>query len=159
MNLPGGVSIRNMEIDDLKAVFQLGELLFCKDKDSKRLWNEQNLVEAIAPEIELSFVAVRKKKLLGFLIGCMGKGNNPSAVIMWIGVRDNFKNSGIETEMIKNFRKSAISRKADILRTEIDAEDVQLLEIFQKIGFTEIRDKISMQLDLRNQLTNNEILN
>ncbi len=148
MNLPGGVIIRDMEIDDLSAVFQLGESIFGKGKESGRSWNEQNLAEAIADEIGLSSVAVRKKQLLGFLIGRRETGDKPAGRIMWLGIREKFKNSGIETGMIKRFRESAVSRKLSILKTEIDTDDIHLLEIFQKFGFTEIREKISMQLDL-----------
>jgi hypothetical protein len=148
MGLPGGVVIRSMQIDDLNAVFKLGESLFHNKKEKRRSWNEQNLVETIAHEIELSFVAVRKKQLLGFLIAYRENGDKPAGVIRWLGVREDFKNSEIETGMIKSFMKSAVSRKAGMLKVEIDADDMHHLEIFQKFGFTEIRDKISMQLDL-----------
>jgi hypothetical protein len=148
MNLPGGVIIRSMEIDDLNTVFNLGKSLFGSEKKKGNSWNEQNLVEAIADEIEISCVAVRKKQLLGFLIGRMENGDIPAGIIIWLGVREDFINSVIAAEMIKKFRETSISRKAEILKTEIDAGDSHLLEIFQKFGFTEIRDKISMQLDL-----------
>ncbi len=148
MDLPKGVTVRKMVIDDLRRVFQLGELLSGSREQGRRVWTEQNLVEAIAGEIGLSVVAVRKKQLLGFLIGCMEQGEKPAARIIRLGIREDFKNSGIEREMIKTFRESAVSGNAGTMRAEIDAEDTDLLEIFKKFGFTEIKDKITMHLDL-----------
>ncbi len=148
MDLPRGVTLRKMEIDDLRKVFQMGELLFGSREPGRRGWTEENLVEDVADEIGLSVAAVRKKQLLGFLIGRIEQGKKPAALITWLGVRDDFKNSGIEKEMIRIFRESAAAKNAGCVRVEIDTKNRELLEIFKKFGFTEIKDKITMHLDL-----------
>ncbi len=96
---PGGIIIRAMEIDDLHDVFVMGGDMFRRHNEFRYYgrWNEENLASLFAEYPEFALAAVRKKQLLGFVLGGLIQGADaPDAgYILWSGVKDRGKFHGI----------------------------------------------------------------
>ncbi len=89
------VTVRAMEIGDLAAVYALGCSLFngLPAADCIRHWSDEELAGMYAEFPELCFVAVRKKQLLGFMLGEKVDTGTESAAgrIVWLGISPEYR--------------------------------------------------------------------
>ncbi len=65
------INIREMELEDLPAVFAIGEKLFTPDRwpNLYRQWDEYELVDLFASDGEFCLVAEQDDKVVGFVMG------------------------------------------------------------------------------------------
>jgi hypothetical protein len=133
----GGIEIRPLEIDDLSEVFVLGGELFSgKNFRFSRVWSEKVLAEILANSLEMSFVALRKKILAGFLIGTTVEDGSDgmSAEIIWLGAR-GLEQSDTGHGLIEAFIAGCAERNIRNIRIEITADESDLIEMCRKSGF------------------------
>ncbi len=102
------VTVRAMEIGDLAAVYALGCSLFngLPAADCIRRWSDDELAGMYADFPELCFVAVRKKQLLGFMLGeKVDTGKERAAVvIVWLGLSPKYRHLSAGDLLFDAFR-------------------------------------------------------
>ena len=88
---PAPIEIRQMQLRDLPGVFKLGLKLFTADRFPTlyRCWDEDELVQLFASDVETCLVAEERGRLVGFALGhLMNKPRNAWRYgwLNWLGV-------------------------------------------------------------------------
>jgi hypothetical protein len=139
-----GPEIRSMRIDDLRGVFLLGrEFLPPHGHTGATGWKEQNIARVLARGLDVSFVAIYKKKIIGFLIGLPeDAGTDAGAVtIQWLCA----PGADVRADLLHVFRQSVSETKYAGIRAEIPASNPELYEFFRKFDFTESEHLLIME--------------
>jgi ribosomal protein S18 acetylase RimI-like enzyme len=141
------VEIRPVRIDDLRDLFIMGkERLGDAHADSAHSWNEKNLAEIIAGNLEISFVAVYKKTVMGFIIGDLENSgtNTREAAVKWLCVRKSGDND-LAGALLHAFQQCLREKNINKIRLAVSASNAELIELYQKFGFTESEHVLTME--------------
>ncbi|MBU1017429.1 GNAT family N-acetyltransferase [Patescibacteria group bacterium] len=133
--------IREMELDDLSAVFSLGERLFTAGKwpSLYRTWDEYELVGYFESDGEFSFVAELHGEIVGFALGTtITKRKNAwvYGYVVWLGVRPELKGSGIGKRLLKRLTDVFTKNGVRMMLVDTDSENKQAIGFFRKNGFS-----------------------
>jgi len=134
-----GIEIRPLEIDDLHGVFILGRELFSeKNFRSLRAWDEKVLAEILPDNLEISFIAVRKKSVAGLLIGAVSDtgASGATATVLWLGVR-RLEGKEAVHDLLEAFMARCAEKDIADLIFEIPDTDAELIELCRQRGFAE----------------------
>jgi ribosomal protein S18 acetylase RimI-like enzyme len=134
------VIIREMELEDLPAVYALGESVFTADKwpSLYRTWDEYEAVALFNSDGEFCFVAERDDKLAGFALGSLIDKRNSAwsyGYLTWLAVDPLLKRSGIATLLIDAITESFIRAGARMMIVDTDAENTTAINFFRHHGF------------------------
>lgn len=141
-----GTEIRPMRIDDLRDVFLLGrDVLPSAGRTADRGWNERDLAELLVRGLDVSLVAICKKRVAGFLIAFPEDAESGGAVtVRWL-CASPFHGAGVREDLLNAFRQSMAERNCPLIRAEVSAGDADFYEFFRKFGFTESEHLIMME--------------
>lgn len=131
MNLQG-VKIREAIDSDLHQIYVEGgnEPLL---KEINPAFTADNLTELYTSGNVKALVALRGKKILGFIIGSL---SNNECRIVWILVKNNFRKTGIGTKMLYRFMENAKNSGADNFFIAVFSNNSESVNFFRKKGFT-----------------------
>ena len=134
------VEIRQMVLDDLPAVFRLGQLLFTAEKlpTLYRSWDEHEILELFGSDEETCLVAETEGKLIGFTLGCMMEKHRSAwryGWLEWLGVAPRYKRRGIAARLLNQLTQRFIEREARIMLVDTDEDNSEALAFFRKRGF------------------------
>jgi hypothetical protein len=144
--MKGRIEIRPVRIDDLREIYILGHE-FMDDQGSPFLpaWNESNLADVIARDLELSLVAVSKKRVTGFLIASIDEtGGIRTAAIRWL-CADQSKHAGTTTGLLEAFTATLSGRNIEKIIIALPESNSELIEYYRNFGFTDSKRFIIME--------------
>jgi ribosomal protein S18 acetylase RimI-like enzyme len=141
-----GVEIRPIRIEDLRDVFILGKELLETAGPTATSWSEINLAEIIVDNLEISFVAVYKKTIMGFIIGALGNEgiDADTAYIKWHCAR-RLDQSDLTGELLHALQQCLVEKNIKKIKAEATASNVELIEFYRKFGFTEKEHLLIME--------------
>ncbi|MGD8852087.1 MAG: N-acetyltransferase [Gammaproteobacteria bacterium] len=133
--------IREMELEDLPAVYALGEAVFTADKwpSLYRTWDEYEPVGLFSTDGEFCFVADQAGRLAGFALGSLINKRNSAwsyGYLTWLAVDPDFKRIGVATQLIETITEAYIRAGARIMIVDTDAENASAISFFRYHGFT-----------------------
>ena len=135
------VEIREMRLEDLPAVFALGQKLFTAEElpTLYRCWHDDEVMQLFASDEEICLVAVTEDKhLAGFALGSvMEKPHNAWRYgwLEWLGVDPAFKRHGVATRLVNQLTRLFIKREARIMLVDTDVDNKDALAFFRKNDF------------------------
>ena len=134
------VEIRQMELEDLPAVFQLGQRLFTAEKlpTLYRGWDEHEILESFRSDEETCLVAEAEGRIVGFGLGCMMEKPRSAwryGWLEWLGVSPRYKRRGIAARLLNQLTQRFIEREARIMLVDTDEDNTDALAFFRKTGF------------------------
>ena len=148
------VVIREMELKDVAAVYDLGQKLFTAEEwpTLYRSWDDHELALLFSADAETCLVAEADDEIIGFALGRVTEKPRSAwryGVLMWLGVKRKFKRSGIATRMLRQLTGLFIERDARIMLVDTAAKNHAALAFFRRNGFgQEIRHVyLSMNLE------------
>jgi ribosomal protein S18 acetylase RimI-like enzyme len=129
-----------MQLNDLPAVFALGQELFTAEKlpTLYRAWDEREIVELFSGDEETCLVAEANEQIVGFALGCMMEKPRSAwryGWLEWLGVSRRFKRRGVAYRLINHLTQLFIEREARIMLVDTDEENFDALAFFRKTGF------------------------
>ncbi len=131
-----------MSLQDLPAVFALGERLFTAEDYPTlyRCWDEHEIVQLFGTDEETCLVAECKdpERVVGFALGrVMEKPRSAWRYgwLEWLGVDPKLKRLGIASKLMKELTGRFIEREARIMLVDTDAANSDALAFFRKYGF------------------------
>lgn len=147
------VEIRKMEIDDLAAVFHLGERLFTSQRvpNLYRMWDEFEVTSIFQDDPELCIVAEVDGTLAGFAVGTTYTKYHSAwkyGHLIWLGVDPAYHRFRVATRLFRHFRDIVQDMGVRMLLIDTDAENEPALKFFAKMGFGNPRKHIYMTLNL-----------
>ena len=109
-----------MELGDLKSVFELGQKVFTAENlpTLYRSWDEDEVVELFASDSETCLVAEQDGNILGFALGEMMEKPRSAwryGWLEWLAVQPRFKRRGLATRLLARLTELFITRDARIM--------------------------------------------
>jgi ribosomal protein S18 acetylase RimI-like enzyme len=134
------VEVREMELEDLPAVYALGESVFTADKwpSLYRTWDEYEAVGLFHSDGEFCLVAEYDDRLVGFALGSLIDKRNSAwsyGYLTWLAVDPELKRSGIASQLIEAITEAFIRAGARMMIVDTDAENKPAIKLFRKHDF------------------------
>lgn len=147
------VSIRLMTIDDIPAIYHLGEKLFTARNapNAHRTWDEYEVVGFYQTDCELSFVAEDENQtVVGFALGTVIEKHHSwtYGYLIWLGVHPDFQETGIAQRLFRQLKGAMIDAGARIIMVDTDAENTKSLRFFRKMGFNNSRQHVYLTMNV-----------
>jgi ribosomal protein S18 acetylase RimI-like enzyme len=148
------VSIREMELDDLPAVYALGERLFTSEKwpNLYRTWDEYELVGFFAADSDTCLVAEIGDDLVGFILGTVidkRKSAWSYGYVVWLGVDPDRARRGVASRLLERLTQIFVELGVRILMSDTDAENEAAIAFFQRQGFGNMSNHVYMTKNLQ----------
>jgi len=148
------VHIRNLSVDDIDAVYELGYSIF--DWPTERiLWNEQIVRWYYEQSKAVCFVAEKESKIIGFIL-CFA--TQSTGRVEWVAVDSTFQKQGVATELLRRsllvFRLNKITYISTLARDDGKANTFFMQNGFQSSSLrkTEMSlDTVSFSKSLKQQ--------
>jgi ribosomal protein S18 acetylase RimI-like enzyme len=150
------IQVREMELDDLAAVFHMGEKLFTAREAPNlyRTWDEYELIELFYADSELCFVAETDEKIVGFALGTTIEKERSAwkyGHLVWLGILPEFQRSGLGERIFSHLKGVMAKRGVRMLVVDTEADNLQALRFFRKMGFGKPEEHIYLSLNLSGQ--------
>jgi ribosomal protein S18 acetylase RimI-like enzyme len=134
------IEVREMELEDLPAVYALGEAVFTADKwpSLYRTWDEYEPVGLFHSDGEFCLVAESDNKLAGFALGSLIDKRNSSwsyGYLTWLAVDPELKRGGIASKLISAITDAFIRAGARMMIVDTDARNKPAIKLFRKHNF------------------------
>jgi ribosomal protein S18 acetylase RimI-like enzyme len=137
------VTIREMEIDDLSAVYHLGEKLFTSDEFPilYRTWDPYEVTDYFTTESEYCLVAVTEDdRIVGFVLANMvekeGTAWKKYGYLTWIGVEEAFQRTNLGQRLYNKIEDTFQKEGARMVMADTDANNEVALLFLNAMGFS-----------------------
>lgn len=146
-------TLRTMALDDLPAVFHLGERLFTS-RDAPtlyRTWDEYEVTNLYQEDAETCSVAVQEGRLIGFALGTtVSKARSAwkYGYLVWLGIDPAQQRRGLATRLFHHWRGLMLSSGVNMLLLDTEADNDAAIAFFRKMGFGNPEPHVYMTLNL-----------
>ncbi len=138
------MTIRKADYNDVKILNEFLTLLI-KDERQYDLGIDENFVVTnmyenyIEDSSKLIIVAEEGKEIVGYLYGIIKPKDDTYKYIVAkldaLYVYNNYRNRGIATSLIENFKKWAISKKANKIEVNVWSNNIKAKHLYEKNNF------------------------
>jgi ribosomal protein S18 acetylase RimI-like enzyme len=138
-------NIRQMEIDDISAVYHLGERLFTSEEYPilYRTWDQFEVTDYFTSDPDYCLVAETERdgKIVGFAIGTTiekeGTAWKKYGYLAWIGVDEAFQRTNLGIRLYRKLEQRLKRNGVRMIILDTDAENAPAISFFKAIGFTD----------------------
>jgi ribosomal protein S18 acetylase RimI-like enzyme len=137
------VSIREMEIDDLSAVYHLGEKLFTSDEFPilYRTWDPYEVTDYFSTDPEYCLVAeTEDNRIVGFVLANMiekeGTAWKKYGYLTWIGVDADYQRTNLGQRLYNKIEDTFQKQGARMVMADTDAENLGALAFLNAMGLS-----------------------
>lgn len=151
-----GVAIREMEIEDLPAVYGLGERLFTAEQwpTLYRTWDEYEVAALFSSDGDYCLVAEQGEALVGFVMGTLVSKRRSAWTygwIMWLGVDPRAERQGVGRRLVDRLTEIFLEDGARMLIADTDADNAPALGFFEELGFGNRRGHVYLTKNVTQQ--------
>jgi ribosomal protein S18 acetylase RimI-like enzyme len=134
------VELRQMRLEDLAAVYDLGQKLFTAEElpTLYRCWDHDEVMGIFGSDPETCLVAEADGTVVGFALGSIMKKPRNAWLygwLEWLAVEPAYKRHGIATRLLNQLTTLFIKREARIILVDTDEANTNALKFFRKNGF------------------------
>ena len=138
-------NIRQMEIDDISAVYHLGEKLFTSEEFPilYRTWDQFEVTDYFTSDPDYCLVAETEPggKIVGFIIGTTiekeGTAWKKYGYLSWIGVDESRQRTNLGIRLYRKLEQRLKRTGVRMIIADTDAENAPAISFFKSIGFTD----------------------
>ncbi len=138
-------NIREMVIDDISAVYHLGERLFTSEEYPilYRTWDQFEVTDYFTSDPDYCLVAELEPggKIVGFAIGTTiekeGTAWKKYGYLSWIGVDDAFQRTNLGYRLYRKLEQIWKRNGVRMVIADTDAENLPAISFFKSIGFAD----------------------
>ena len=147
------IRIRTASIDDLAAIFHLGEGIFHAQTYTNlyRTWDEYEVTSLFNSEPEHILVAENNNQVIGFAMGTTIEKARSAwnyGYLLWLGVAPEFAGRNIGGQLFDRFKRQMESEGIRMLLVDTQADNERAINFFRRKGFENPTDHIYMSLNL-----------
>src|SRR4030043_131500 len=136
-------NIRQMEIDDISAVYHLGEQLFTSEEYPilYRTWDQFEVTDYFTSDPDYCLVAETEPggKIVGFAIGTTiekeGTAWKKYGYLSWIGVDEAFQRTNLGVRLYRKLEQRLRRNGVRMIIADTAAENEPAIAFFKSIGF------------------------
>ncbi|MCB1742930.1 MAG: GNAT family N-acetyltransferase [Gammaproteobacteria bacterium] len=143
-----------MEIEDLPAVFALGERLF-RAPDVPilhRTWDEFEVIDFFSSDSEFCLVAERSDEIVGFVIGTIIEKRRSAwtyGYLVWLGVAPEVEGKGVAHRLVSRITDLFIAGGARMMMVDTEADNERAIDFFENEGFGSPVEHLYLSKNLR----------
>jgi len=148
--------IRQMEIDDVSAVYRLGERLFSSEEFPilYRTWDPYEVTEYFSSEPDYCLVAETEKgKIVGFILATTvekeGTAWKKYGYLSWIGVDEAFQGTKLGLRLYRELEKRLLEDGVRMVIADTEAENEEAIAFFKRTGFSNSGQHVWLAKTLR----------
>lgn len=147
------VRTRTATIDDLPAIFHLGEEIFHAQTYTNlyRTWDEYEVTTLFNSEPEHILVAESEGTVIGFAMGTTivkARSAWSYGYLLWLGVSPDFAGRNIGGQLFDRFKRLMEAEGIRMLLVDTQADNERAIKFFRRKGFENPTDHIYMSLNL-----------
>lgn len=134
------IDIRQATLDDLAAIFHLGEKVFTSQDYSNlyRTWDEYEVTTLFNQESEHMIVAEHAGEVVGFALGTtIDKARSAWSYghLVWLGVEPEYARSGVGSMLFDRFKRLMKNQGIRMLLVDTQADNESAINFFKDKGF------------------------
>lgn len=153
MRIDSEIEIRTATIDDLAAIFHLGEKVFTSQEYSNlyRTWDEYEVTYLFNSESEYLLVAELEDRVVGFAMGTVIEKARSAwnyGHLLWLGVDPSFARKHVGSLLFDRFRELMENDGIRMLMVDTQADNDAALTFFHRKGFENPTEHVYMTLNL-----------
>jgi ribosomal protein S18 acetylase RimI-like enzyme len=136
------VTIREMDIDDIPAVFHLGEQLFTSEEYPilYRTWDAYEVTGTFTEDPDYCFVAEVYGMVVGFILGTTiekeGTAWKKYGYVSWIGVDENYQRMHLGKRLYRKLEGRLKTDGARMLIADTEEDNDEALAFFNAMGYS-----------------------
>ena len=148
------LEIREMEIDDIPAVFHLGEQIFTSETVPTlyRTWDEFEVTSLFNEDPEFCLVAEVDDATVGFILGTTVTKTKSAwkyGYIVWLAVVPEWQREGLGSRLFDKLAEKMIEDGVRIFMVDTEASNQPALRFFKKKGFGNPEEQIYLTLNVK----------
>lgn len=136
--------IREMEIDDISAVYRLGEKLFSSEEFPilYRTWDPYEVTEYFSSDPDYCLVAETETngRIVGFILATTvekeGTAWKKYGYLSWIGVAEAFQRTKLGLRLYRELEKRLMEDGVRMVIADTEAENEEAIAFFEGMGFS-----------------------
>jgi len=136
--------IRQMEIDDISAVYRLGEKLFSSEEFPilYRTWDPYEVTDYFSSDPDYCLVAETEAngKIVGFILATTiekeGTAWKKYGYLSWIGVEEAFQRTKLGLRLYRELEKRLLEDGVRMVIADTEAENEEAIAFFKTTGFS-----------------------
>jgi ribosomal protein S18 acetylase RimI-like enzyme len=143
------IEIREMGVDDIPAVFHLGEQVFTADKTPTlyRTWDEFEVISMFNEDTEYCLVAEMEGQIIGFAMGNVVTKKKSAwkyGYLVWLVVSPDYQRLGVASRLFHKFEDKMVEAGVRIFMIDTEADNLPALHFFRAKGFGSPQQHIFM---------------
>ena len=156
MGIERKIEIRTATIDDLAAIFHLGEKVFTSQEFSNlyRTWDEYEVTHLFNSETEFVLVAEYEEMVVGFAMGTIIEKARTAwnyGHLLWLGVDPDYARMHIGSLLFERFRELMEAEGIRMLIVDTQADNEPAIRFFRRKGFENPTEHVYMTLNLKKE--------
>jgi ribosomal protein S18 acetylase RimI-like enzyme len=151
----GKTTIRQMEIDDVSAVYHLGEKLFTSEELPilYRTWDPYEVTDYFSSDPDYCMVAEVDGKVAGFILANTivkeATAWKRYGYLSWIGVDEAFQRRGLGLRLYRELEERFQKEGVRMIIADTETENEEAIAFFKTIGFSPARRHVWLAKTLR----------
>jgi ribosomal protein S18 acetylase RimI-like enzyme len=147
--------IRQMEIDDVSAVYHLGEELFTSEDFPilYRTWDAYEVADYFTSDPDYCLVAETNGKIVGFILANTiekeGTAWKKYGYVSWIGVDQEYQRSNLGQRLYRRLEDRLEEDGVRMVIADTDADNEKAISFFKALGFSVRADHVWMAKTLK----------
>ncbi len=136
------VEIRQMQIDDIPAVYHLGEELFTSEDSPMlyRTWDPYEVAECFASDPEYCLVAEADEKIVGFLLATTfekeGTAWKKYGYISWMGIEESLQRANLGSRLYRKMEEMLQDEGVRMMIADTEGDNERAISFFKTMGFS-----------------------
>jgi ribosomal protein S18 acetylase RimI-like enzyme len=136
------IEIRQMEIDDIPAVYHLGEELFTSEDSPMlyRTWDPYEVVECFASDPEYCLVGEASGKIVGFLLATTfekeGTAWKKYGYVSWMGIEETLQRANLGRRLYRRMEELLQDDGVRMIIADTEGDNDRAIAFFKAMGFS-----------------------
>jgi len=149
------VNIRQMEIDDIAAVYHLGEKLFTTEEFPMlyRTWDPYEVADCFASDPDYCLVAEADKKIVGFILATtiekLGTAWKKYGYLSWMGVDGAFRRTNLGRRLYRMMEERLKEDGVRMVIADTEGDNKAAIAFFKAMGFSRRAQHVWLAKTLR----------
>ena len=149
------IIIRQMEIDDISAVYHLGEKLFTSDEFPflYRTWDPYEVTDYFTSDPDYCLVGEVDGKIVGFILATTiekeGTAWKKYGYLSWIGIDEAFQRTGLGLRLYRKLESGFREDGVRMVMADTEAGNREAIAFFRALGFLRARQHLWLAKTLR----------
>lgn len=134
------ITIREMRVDDIPAVYRLGHRLFKTQEASTfyRTWDAYEVTNNFNQDPHLTLVAESQNRIIGFALGTTYENESGGwkyGYLLWIGIRPKWQRSGLGSELYREMERRMHEEGVRMAFIDTARSNTGAIRFFKHMGY------------------------